>query len=135
MWRASRCNGANDQEISLKAGKMISDYEGCCDIRDRQGAGPGVKSDTLKSCRYEGTVGRTGRSNSGCGDFAFVGINSVAMLNHAAFDAALEATLHSAGHRRRLHQGDGRSYLAESQNQQEACTQRFEHDIAILSAL
>ena len=64
-----------------------------------------------------------------------MGIDSVGMLNDAALDAALEATLHRAGDPRWLHQGKSRSYLAEHQNQEAASTQQFEHDIAILGAL
>ena len=54
------------------------------------------------------------------------------MLDDTTLDAALEATLHPAGNGRWLHQCYGWCNLAKSEDQQQSCTQRFEHDTGML---
>jgi hypothetical protein len=56
------------------------------------------------------------------------------MLDDATLDPTLEATLHPAANGWWSHQRNGRSNLAKYQDQQQACTQRFEHNTGMLGA-
>ena len=63
-----------------------------------------------------------------------MGVDSIAMIDDATLDAALDATLHPAVNRRWLHRCYDWRHLAKSQHQQQSCTQRFEHNNGMLGA-